>query len=206
MATLDSSVSTNPVKPDGYRTTGQGRQNGFTLIELMVVIGITVVLMTIVTGYSREGGRQLALVGTETKMLNLFSRAKFLSVETFFGGGRSGDQRICAYGVKVDASAEELFIFQDLSSDAKCPGTSNGAYNDGERLTGELNEVKLENTVVVFGESDLSEVIFIPPDPQTKVRKTDNSEVSSAKLTVKLKEGNGQFVIIVNNVGQIKTE
>ncbi|MEK7182769.1 MAG: prepilin-type N-terminal cleavage/methylation domain-containing protein [Patescibacteria group bacterium] len=80
MAISSSSTSTN--------------QSGFTLIELLVVVGITVVLTTIVAGYSREGGRQLALVGTETKMLNLLSRAKFLSVETFFGGGRSGEQRI----------------------------------------------------------------------------------------------------------------
>ncbi|MEK7182768.1 MAG: hypothetical protein AAB694_01265 [Patescibacteria group bacterium] len=108
--------------------------------------------------------------------------------------------------MKVNTSAEELFIFQDLSSEAKCPGTSNGIYNDGERLTGELNEVKLGNTAAAFGETNLSEVIFIPPEPQTKVRRTDNSEASEAKLTVKLREGVGQFVITVNNVGQVKAE
>lgn len=196
MATSSSSASTN--QPASRR--------GFTLIELMVVMGIIVVLTTIVAGYGREGSRHLVLVGTETKMLNLLSRAKFLSVETFFGGGRSGNQRICAYGVKVNLSEQEMFIFQDLSSDATCPGNSNGIYNDGERLTGELNEIKLKDTPVVFGETNLSEVIFIPPNPQTKVRKTDGSEVNQAQVSVKIRESSGQFVITVNNVGQIKTE
>ncbi len=179
--------------------------SGFTLIELLIVLGITVALTSIVLGYSREGGRQILLVQTETKMLNLFSRAKFLSVETFFGGGRSGDKRICAYGVKVDISRQEMFIFQDLSSESRCPG--NGVYNDGERLAGELNEAKLTDTVAsITTETDLSEVIFIPPDPQTKIIKTDNSEAAEAKLSVKIKEGTGQFTITVTNAGQVKAQ
>ncbi len=194
MAISTSSASTNPAKP----------QNGFTLLEILVVVGITVVLTSMVAGYSREGGRQLALVATETKMLNLLSRAKFLSVETFFGGGRSGNQRICAYGLKVDASGQEMFIFQDLSSTGKCPGDSDGSYNEGERLTGELNEIKLQDALVAFtGETDLKEVIFIPPDPQTKI---NNSSISEASIRVKIKEGSGQFVITVNNAGQIKAK
>lgn len=228
MAIFISSASTNPAGPqDGFTLTpiedeqinllvssSKARGNpqlvsGFTLLEILVVVGITVVLTSMVAGYSREGGRQLALVSTETKMLNLLSRAKFLSVETFFGGGRSGDQRICAYGVKVDVSSQEMFIFQDLSSTPGClpdnpRGNNDGKYSDiSERLAGELNEVKLTNATLAFGETDLSEVIFIPPDPKTKI---NNSNISEASIKVKIKEGNGQFVITVNNAGQIKAK
>ena len=198
MATSASSTSTK---------RQSGKEVGFTLLELVVVIGIIVILTSMVAGYSREGGRQLALVSTETKMLNLLNRAKFLSIETFFGGGRKGDERICAYGVKVDTANEEMFIFQDLSTEASCPGNSNGVYDEGEQLAGELNEIKLQSTSVAFsGETNLSEVIFIPPDPQTKIKKSDTSEVSEAKLFVKLREGDGRFIISVNNAGQIKAE
>ncbi len=199
MAIFTSSTSTNPVESQG----------GFTLLEILVVVGITVVLTSMIAGYSREGGRQLALAATETKMLNLLSRAKFLSVETFFGGGRSGDQRICAYGVRVDTSGQEMFIFQDLSSTPGCLpdnplGNNDGTYSGiGERLVGELNEVKLTNTILAFGETDLSEVIFIPPDPRTKI---NNSNISEASIRVKIKEGSSQFVITVNNAGQIKAK
>lgn len=199
MAISTSSIFTKPIK---------SKEGGFTLLEILVVVGITVVLTSMVAGYSREGGRQLALVATETKMLNLLSRAKFLSVETFFGGERSGQQRICAYGVRVDTSQQEMFIFQDISSEGKCPPTvGRDTYDEGERLTGELNEVKLGNTSVVFaGDTDLKEAIFIPPDPQTKIKRTDDSNVEEAKLSVKIKEGAGSFVITVNKYGQIKAK
>lgn len=186
--------------------------SGFTLLETLVVVGITVILTSMVAGYSREGGRQLALVATETKMLNMLSRAKFLSIETFFGGGRSGDQRICAYGVRIEG--DQMFIFQDVSTNKTCQegqGDNDKQYTPtpglNERLTGELNEIKLQDTPVGFtGETDLREVIFIPPDPQTKIKRTDNSEVEEAKLSVKIKEGSGSFVITVNKYGQIKAK
>ncbi len=202
MAISSSSTSTKE-KGLARRSLGEG---GFTLIELLVVMGITVALTAMVLGYSRQSSSQLALASTESKMLSLINRAKFLSIETYFGGGRSGSgQRICAYGVRVDIARQEMFIFQDLSSEGKCPSSSGGdAYDEGERLTGELNEIKLENALMAFGESDLSEVIFIPPDPKTKINKSGTTE--KAKLSVKIKEGSGQFVITVNNAGQIKAE
>ena len=190
--------------------TESEKEQGFTLLELLVVMSITVALAAMVLGYSRESSNQLALASTESKILSLINRAKFLSIETYFGGGRSGDQRICAYGVKVDTFKREMFIFQDLSSTGNCPGDSDGSYtesyskNQDERLYGELNEVKLENTALTFGETDLEEVIFIPPDPQTKINNSDATK--EAKVSVKLKEGNGQFVITVNKYGQIKAQ
>ncbi|MBI3088831.1 MAG: type II secretion system protein [Candidatus Colwellbacteria bacterium] len=186
------------------RSFGEG---GFTLLELLVVMGITVVLTTIVLGYSRQSSSQLALASTESKMLSLINRAKFLSIETYFGGGESGDpnKRICAYGVKVDPSAKKLFIFRDLSNTGKCgPNDSNNAYDTGEELSsGELNEVKLDDNLLLFGARDLDEVIFIPPRPDTKINKSDTP---SASIMVKPKNGTGGFKITVTNAGQVKAE
>lgn len=195
MATFISSTSTK----------GQSeKERGFTLLELLVVMGIIAVLISMTLGYSRESTRQLALTSTQAEMLSLINRAKFLSIETFFGGGRSGDQRICSYGVRVNLSNQEIFIFQDLSSLAECPGNSNNVYDEGEKLSGELNEVNLQDTLVTFTEdTNLSEAVFIPPDPKTKINKSDTPE---AKVGVKIREGKGQFTITVNNAGQIRTE
>ena len=190
MATFTSSTSTN--------------KKGFTLIELVVVMAITAVLISMVLGYSKESTRQLVLTSTQAKMLSLINRAKFLSIETFFGGGRSGDQRICSYGVRVDRSNQEIFIFQDLSSSAECPGNSNNVYDNGEELSGELNRVNLKDTVITFTENTtLTEAVFIPPDPKTKI---NNSGATEARVEVKIREGKGQFTITINNAGQIKTE
>lgn len=177
---------------------------GFTLIELLVVLGITAILSAMIAGYSRESSHGLALASTQAKMTSLISRAKFLSIETYFGGGRSGDQRICAYGVRVDRSGGGVFIFQDLSTEAKCPGNSNAAYDKGERLSGEINEVVLKGTLVSLGDgTNLEELVFIPPDPQTKINK---GSVSEGKIEVKAKNDKGKFIITVNNAGQIKAE
>ena len=185
-------------------TKKKSKREGFTLIELVVVMAITAVLISMVLGYSKESTRQLVLTSTQAKMLSLINRAKFLSIETFFGGGRSGDQRICSYGVRVDRSNQEIFIFQDLSSSAECPGNSNNVYDKGEELSGELNRVNLKDTVITFTENTtLTEAVFIPPDPKTKI---NNSGATEARVEVKIREGKGQFTITVNNAGQIKTE
>src|SRR3989344_6023717 len=161
MATFISSTSTKG-QPE--------KERGFTLIELVVVMAVTTVLISMVIGYSKESTRQLALTSTQAKMLSLINRAKFLSIETFFGGGRSGDQRICSYGVRVDLSNQEIFIFQDLSYLAECPGNSNNVYDEGEKLSGELNKVNLQDALVTFTEdTTLKEAVFIPPDPKTKI-------------------------------------
>ncbi|MDP3991570.1 MAG: prepilin-type N-terminal cleavage/methylation domain-containing protein [Candidatus Colwellbacteria bacterium] len=195
MATFTSSTS--------IKGEHRGRR-GFTLIELVVVMAITAVLISMVLGYSKESTRQLVLTSTQAKMLSLINRAKFLSIETFFGGERSGDQRICSYGVRVDRSNQEIFIFQDLSSSAECPGNSNNVYDKGEELSGELNRVNLKDTVITFTENTtLTEVVFIPPDPKTKI---NNSGTTEARVEVKIREGKGQFTITVNNAGQIRTE
>ncbi len=190
------------------------KEKGFMLLELLVVIGITVVLLTIVIGYSRESSRQLALANTQAKMINLVNRAKFLSIETYLREGKSGDKQICAYGVAVDLAAQEMFIFQDLSSepasnprcrtDSSLFGNNNDGYDEGERLGGELNEFNLRDAPVAFAEdTTLREVVFIPPDPQTKINKSDSVE---ANVGVKAREGNGRFTITVNNAGQIKAK
>ena len=195
MATFISSTSTKG-QPE--------KERGFTLIELVVVMAVTTVLISMVIGYSKESTRQLALTSTQAKMLSLINRAKFLSIETFFGGGRSGDQRICSYGVRVNLSNQEIFIFQDLSSLAECPGNSNNVYDEGEKLSGELNKVNLQDALVTFTEdTTLKEAVFIPPDPKTKI---NNSNATEARVGVKLREGKGQFTITVNNAGQIRTE
>jgi len=76
MATLRPFQSTNK--------KSTGKSTGFTLIETLVVITIVGVLSSILVGYSRQSGKIIALTSTEAKFLSLFSRAKFLSIETFF--------------------------------------------------------------------------------------------------------------------------
>ena len=51
-------------------------------------------------------------------------------------------------------------------------------------------------------ETSLSDLVFIPPDPDIEI----NDGQTSASVIVELADGSGDFTITVNNVGQIKTE
>jgi prepilin-type N-terminal cleavage/methylation domain-containing protein len=177
------------------------KSRGFTLLEILVVIGIIGILSGIAVGYSRTSSQQLSLLNAEAKLLNLFSRAKFLSVETFLTA-EEGGLRVCAYGVKVDRSQGEVFIFADRAP--SCP--ANNLYNSDTdlRLSSELDNFKLNPALFSFTEdTTLSEVVFIPPDPRTKI---NNSDSESAALGIKLNNNLGRLKLMINNAGQIKTE
>ncbi len=185
---------------------------GFTLLETLVVMGIVALLTSVLVGYSRESIRQLQLAGTEAKILNLINQAKFLSIETFFKGQifkgqKGGDRRVCAYGVHINRVTQEIFIFQDTNDeDVQCP--ANNVYNEGKDipLEGELNKIKLDpaigSIVTETTLATLDEVVFVPPDPKIII----NNDPSLGEASIVLKGGGsaGQFVITINNAGQIK--
>ena len=176
-------------------------KGGFTLVEMMIVVSIIVILSAILIGYSGQSSKQLLLTSTEAKILSLISRAKFLSIETFFAGASGVGPQICAYGVKVDRNAQEIFIFQDRASE--CPANDRYDSDNDLKLDGEVNKIVLDSAVVrVTDETSLSDLVFIPPDPDIEI----NDGQTSASVIVELADGSGDFTITVNNVGQIKTE
>jgi len=178
---------------------------GFTIIELVVVFGIIITMSTILISYSRRSGRQLLLSSTESKVVGLISRAKFLSIQTFFEDTSlgAGLTKICAYGVHVDSTANEIFIFQDrVNSSVDCPGDNKYSPSGliDARLTGELNEVKLDSQIMYMsGTTNLDDVVFIPPDPTIKI---NNGTIASAELGVGLYNEPRGFKIVVDTAGQ----
>ncbi|KKU11783.1 MAG: hypothetical protein UX16_C0004G0015 [Parcubacteria group bacterium GW2011_GWB1_45_7] len=190
---------------------------GFTLIEVLVVMGIIGILSTILVGYTRQSSRNLLLSSTEAKLISLFSRAKFLSIETFFDqlDNPPVTKKTCAYGVYVDYEKGEIFIFQDRvtinvgGTTNECDGTNNQFIenSDDAKLQGELDFVKINSTALVINDSldnKLVNVVFIPPDPDVIIN-SDEGE-NSADLEISLLDGSNSFTLSVNNAGQIKAE
>ncbi|MBI2010642.1 MAG: hypothetical protein HYS89_00130 [Candidatus Colwellbacteria bacterium] len=164
----------------------------------MIVVSIIVILSSILIGYSSQSSKQLLLTSTEAKLLSLISRAKFLSIETFF---TEDDPEICAYGVTVDQAAGEIFIFQDR--DPECPADDRYNEDDDLRLTGELNEITLDLNVMRIGDdTSLEDIVFIPPDPDVEI----NDGQTEASIVVELVDGSGDFTVTVNEAGQVKAE
>ena len=180
---------------------------GFTLIELIVVMGIITVLSTILIGYSRQSSKNLLLTSTEAKLLSLISRAKFLAIETFFQqvGVPQGEERVCAYGVRVDTDAGEIFIFEDKSGTGNCAGADNvyASSTNDIRLQGELDVVKLDTRVLTLT-SDFENIVFIPPDPDVGIN--GNLTTREASLEIGIVNDVTNFVITVNDAGQVSAK
>lgn len=186
------------------RTFNLEPSSGFTLVELMVVLTIITVLTGILVGYSKQNSKYLLLSTTEARVLSLVSRAKFLSIETFFEdlGGPGPTGKTCGYGVHVDTSANEIFIFQDRRSAVPgCP--ANNIWNPGldERLTSELDSVKINPELMTLG-GTLRNVVFVPPDPEVHINGPSGDE--SASIDITLVDATGSFSVTVTNAGQVK--
>lgn len=185
--------------------------SAFTLVEVIVVMSIIVVLSTILVGYTRESGKRLILTTTEAKMLSLISRAKFLSIETFFKEqeGPGNGEKICGYGVHVEGN--ELFIFQDKVASQDPCSSSNYSWNTNNsndfKMGGELDRMIIDTQIFKMT-STLQNIVFIPPDPDIVINgDKDSEDYTSEGITINLVDDNDEgFTIKVDNVGQVKTD
>lgn len=136
----------------------------FTLIEVVVTIGITSFLLMSMTLSNSSIRREFALTKNQEELRSLITYARFLSVATL--AAPEEDILICGYGVAIDQQKKKAYIFRDS-------GTIEGGLTDcfGEidveptNLTdqGSIYSVTLDNLVQFV--SDDQKILFIPPDP-----------------------------------------
>ena len=180
-------------------------KSAFTLIEMLVIISVTLVLSTILIGYSRESSRQLLLINSQAKLVSLISRSKSLSTATFLENSSlptgPSDPRICGYGIHLDQGAGEVFIFRDMAVNCS---TSDKKFALGDaKLSGQLDIFKMDKNTTQFADTTLSDVVFVPPDP-TVVINGDGS-VQEAVLGIELKDQSSKVIVKINNAGRIST-
>jgi len=158
----------------------------FTLVELLVAVGIIILLTALVLPDYRAGERQFALQRSASKLAQDLRRAEEMAMsakepptapDTFKG----------AYGINFQTNSSNYILFADLDNDQ--------IYDSGE----EIETLPLEKKVKISNLSPASPltISFTPPDPTININPSDS--LASITLT-----NNGQTKIIkVNKAGLI---
>lgn len=135
-------------------------RHGFTLIEALVVVGITIAMAGVLLAYNRESEKHLALMVSQARVMGALSRAKAFTLEKYAGG--LATSTACAFGVHFDANSPpvKLSLFQDLPQGGERCLSSDGSptFNTVfDVARGELvEEIQLDSRVSVAGPSNLT--------------------------------------------------
>jgi len=186
------------------------KRSGFSLIEITVSFGIIMILSLIVFTFGRNVQNSLVLNAASSKLVALIGRSKSLAQQ--FSANAPTGYEICGYGVHVDSAGGKIFIFRDLVSNpdkdtTKCD-LANSFFDSGEELEGELNNMNIDQNAlfIVTPETNLSDIVFIPPDPTVIINASSSNTSGLVVLGIKNTTPTVTAGVRVNNFGQISVE
>lgn len=178
-------------------------KKGFTLLELMVIIGIMVILSLIVLPNYRQGERQFLLQRTAHKLAE-----EIRAVQNMAISGREcpecGGQKPDGYGIYIDAPQKEIIVYADTND--------NQFYGGGD---GFIRNIELEKGVIVKQVNTPPNKVcinFKPPDPKIVMKYPiggggDAEFSGNTIITLALEVNINQTkTIIVNAVGLIDVD
>jgi prepilin-type N-terminal cleavage/methylation domain-containing protein len=137
----------------------RSKPKGFTLVEMVVTIGIITLLLTSMSISGTSIKREFALAKGQEELRSLITYARFLSVATL---AAPEGELVCGYGVHIVPAENRAFIVRDEGTGGVC------VSGIGEILTplfsqGTLYSMTLD-PLVAFDSPDQI-IDFIPPDP-----------------------------------------
>lgn len=167
--------------------------NGYTLIEMLVVVAILMLLTSITILYGRTGEEQVSLFRSQAEIIGVLNRAKTLSLQIYFSGG----EKVCGYGVHFDKTQEAFFLFKDLADDCS---TANHKYDN---VNEQMESPRLLPKNLRFGDlTSVTDVDFVPPDPKTYLTPTS----TEATVIIQNEAGTANVKIKINQGGQITSQ
>jgi type II secretory pathway pseudopilin PulG len=176
---------------------------GFTVVELLVVMGVVILLLGCLVLYSGISRNQVALYVEEAKIAQIISRSKALSISAF------GNPEVpCGYGVRVNPSAKTYSLFSYQTSD--CGAISNIEVNEPTKYK-IIQSFKLPGGVEfqscsAGGGERLDFVLFIPPDPKTLIwvdGQSIPSPTGSGKIYLATTDCSANIIVTVSTAGQV---
>lgn len=174
------------------------KEKGFTLVEMIVVIGLVVLLSGVAAVYNKAIGRQIVVSQEHAKALVLFMRAR--SAGFTIPKVDTTVEFVCAYGVHVDPATKTIVFFKDLGTlPGSCVSANHRYDGDAERI----DQIVLKPTITLTAER-IADVVFVPPYGEVIITDTDGITVSQSGIITVASESEGlSRSIKVNAFGQI---
>ena len=175
--------------------------SGFTLIEMLVTLGIITALSSMILVYSRKSETISNLIREGDHIVFELRRAQsqaMLVLQQDF----SDEKQICGWGIYIDQTnlpQEQFLLFSDLCLPHQSIG--NKKYDSDE----EAETISVLRGVEIF-ESNISSVVFIPPEPRIKFD-PNLGDGTNANIKIQLKNQPGVYYEIqISEAGQIYKE
>ena len=175
------------------------KNGGFTVIEMLVVLGVSAILSTMFIGYGSGLRGQLEVIQEEAKLIQTILRAKTFSIQAL-----ANEEGVvaCGYGVHIDNNNQEYFIFRKEKEMQDCDSRSDESYRWAlpSEIVGERK--KFDNKIIFDGgSSNIVDVVFLPPKPDVKLLGT--SLVDRGEYVLCSKYNDFCRKVMINKVGQV---
>ena len=178
-----------------------GRRDAFTVLEMLVVLGISAFLSTIFVGYGASLKDQMAVFREEARLTQVLFKAKTFAIQARETGGVVA----CGYGVSLDRTARTYQIYLKAKiGEEKCevayPQADNWDRSEDEIIG---SSFKVDGKVGLSG-SGQTAVAFEPPRPTVHVVGGNDQGEAVFRLCT-LSEPVLCREVVVTKVGQITT-
>ena len=174
---------------------------GFTLVETLVVISITLVLSAVAVAYNRSSEGQIILYKDQAVIVGFLNQAKYFTAQKYRDPSIP-DYSACAFGLHFESGLREFVFFQDLSEGDCIGGSANYRYDAGVDPSETLEVLSLDPKLEFEGipEGGL-DIFFIPPEVDAS-----SSAGLPVSFVVKTTDGRFRATTTVASGGQIITD
>lgn len=172
-------------------------KKGFTIVEMLVIIGVMMMLSGILILYSRSGETASTLIRQSAKIMADINRAKELAITaTNFEIAPGQVIRPCGYGVFFEESQYIIFA----SDSPNCEESLHLRPTDGS-----FDEEVIPITSSLSIKSrNIQQVFFLSPDPTVLFSTADGSSPYQAEVVLETATG-GEIGIRISKAGQVST-
>ncbi len=180
------------LKRKGYRS-----KQGFTLIELIVVISIMAIMASLVVASHRTGQKQYALSQAGQKLVSHLREAQNMAMS-----GVDIKGQYCGYGIQINRTARPTSYYFYADKAANCQ-TSNNKYDSGDDIIETVNLPDL----VQFQTTSPSplDIFFKPPEPTAYINQSAGAGLSGT-ITLEISGASFSKTVTVTTAGLIESD